>query len=118
MINQAVNSHLFLGWIWETLDNVHLTFARPVQGHTEDSRQLVIRRVQNEGNFFSMTGRLEDLWTGAASHAGRHEHRKKKKRRQAAAADGAERRAWLQRILSSLSALLFIAAPLNLDSHC
>ena len=45
-------------------------------------------RVQNEGSFFSMTGKLEEAWTGAASHAeSAREHRKKKKRRAEPAAD-------------------------------
>lgn len=47
-------------------------------------------RIQNEGSFFSLTGKLEEPWTGAASHAGAaQEHRKEKKRRAEAAAAAA-----------------------------
>ena len=41
-------------------------------------------RVQNEGEFFSLTGRLDAPWTGSVGHvsaARTEEHRKKKKRK-------------------------------------
>jgi hypothetical protein len=41
--------------------------------------------VQNEGDFFSLTGKLDGAWTGAVGHTApqipEEEHRKKKKRK-------------------------------------
>jgi hypothetical protein len=46
--------------------------------------ESVLDRVQNEGDFFSLTGKLEAPWTGAVGHVcppSQEEHRKKKKRK-------------------------------------
>lgn len=50
---------------------------------------LCVRRLQNEGDFFSLTGKLDGAWTGAVGHTAPQipdeEHRKKKKRKSAGA---------------------------------
>ncbi|EIE22265.1 hypothetical protein COCSUDRAFT_66534 [Coccomyxa subellipsoidea C-169] len=54
---------------------------------------FTVHTVQNEGDFFSLTGKLDGAWTGAVGHTAPQipdeEHRKKKKRK----ADAAQLRA-------------------------
>ncbi|KAK9914793.1 hypothetical protein WJX75_000622 [Coccomyxa subellipsoidea] len=46
---------------------------------------FTVHTVQNEGDFFSLTGKLDGAWTGAVGHTApqipEEEHRKKKKRK-------------------------------------
>lgn len=66
--------------------------------HIEEGTSVIftVHTVQNEGDFFSLTGKLDGAWTGAVGHTAPQvpdeEHRKKKKRKAEAADLRAEAR--------------------------
>ncbi|CAL8468773.1 g8314 [Coccomyxa elongata] len=73
--------------------------SRKKSGHRiEEGTDVIftVHTVQNEGDFFSLTGKLDGAWTGAVGHTAPQipdeEHRKKKKRKAEAADLRAEAR--------------------------